>query len=108
MSKSHHKIAECTLNKHRESIDRLDAIIIYALGERFKHTKTIGKLKAKYKLPVSDPDREASLITRLQHLAIDAGVDPAFATKLINFIIEEVIQHHNQHKNQPSSFDDEP
>ena len=32
------------LANHRDSIDRLDAILIYTLGERFKHTQAIGKL----------------------------------------------------------------
>jgi chorismate mutase len=35
------------LHDHRESIDRLDAILVYTLSERFRHTKAIGKLKAK-------------------------------------------------------------
>ena len=30
------------LHDHRDSIDRLDAILIYTLGERFRHTKAIG------------------------------------------------------------------
>lgn len=92
--------AEEILFSHRKSIDRLDAIIIYTLGERFKQTEAIGKLKAKYGLPASDPEREASLIQRLQTLAVDAGVDPEFAQKFISFIIAEVICHHEQHHNQ--------
>ena len=35
------------LHDHRDSIDRLDAILVYTLGERFRHTKAIGKLKAE-------------------------------------------------------------
>ncbi len=30
------------LKGHRESIDRLDAILVYTLGERFKHTQAVG------------------------------------------------------------------
>ena len=44
------------LHDHRDSIDRLDAILVYTLGERFRHTKAIGKLKAENNLPPSDPD----------------------------------------------------
>ena len=33
------------LKEHRNSIDRLDAILVYTLGERFKHTQAVGKLK---------------------------------------------------------------
>jgi chorismate mutase len=86
------------LKGHRESIDRLDAILVYTLGERFKHTQAVGKLKAEHDLPPSDPAREASQIARLTDLANRADLDPEFAKKFLNFIIEEVIQHHKQHQ----------
>ena len=33
-------------------------------------------------------------IERLRHLAKDADLDPDFAEKFLNFIIKEVIRHH--------------
>ena len=84
------------LHDHRNSIDRLDAILVYTLGERFRHTKAIGKLKAENNLPPSAPDREAYQISRLENLADEAGLDPKFAKNLLNFIIQEVIQHHKK------------
>ena len=86
------------LKGHRDSIDRLDAILIYTLGERFKHTQAVGKLKAKNDLPPSDPAREAAQIARLEELANQANLDPEFAKKFLNFIIQEVIQHHKKHQ----------
>ncbi len=86
------------LTEHRESIDRLDAILIYSLGERFKHTQAVGKLKAEHDLPPSDPAREAQQIERLEDLAKRANLDPKFATKFLNFVISEVIQHHKKHQ----------
>jgi chorismate mutase len=86
------------LTEHRESIDRLDAILIYTLGERFKHTQAVGKLKAEHALSPSDPAREAKQIERLEELAQRAHLDPKFATKFLNFIISEVIQHHKKHQ----------
>ncbi|TBX19903.1 MULTISPECIES: chorismate mutase [Nioella] len=86
------------LKGHRESIDRLDAILVYTLGERFKHTQAVGKLKATHDLPPSDPAREAKQIARLEDLAKEADLDPEFAKKFLNFIIAEVIQHHKQHQ----------
>jgi chorismate mutase len=86
------------LKAHRESIDRLDAILVFTLAERFKHTQAVGKLKAEHDLPPSDPAREAQQIERLQELALQADLDPEFAAKFLNFVIEEVIRHHNQHK----------
>ena len=86
------------LKEHRDSIDRLDAILVYTLGERFKHTQAVGKLKAIHDLPPSDPSREADQITRLEELAKQADLDPKFAKKFLSFIISEVIQHHKQHQ----------
>ncbi len=86
------------LKEHRESIDRLDAILVYTLGERFQHTKAVGKLKAEHDLPPSDPAREDAQIARLEDLAKRANLDPEFAKDFLNFIIREVIQNHKKHQ----------
>ncbi|MCT4554840.1 MAG: chorismate mutase [Pelagimonas sp.] len=86
------------LAEHRDSIDRLDAILVFTLAERFKHTQAVGVLKAQHDLPPSDPAREENQIARLQDLAERADLDPEFAKKFLNFIIQEVIQHHKQHQ----------
>ena len=86
------------LRGHRESIDRLDAILVFTLAERFKHTQAVGVLKAQHDLPPSDPAREATQIARLEELATQADLDPEFAKKFLNFIIQEVIQHHKKHQ----------
>ena len=90
--------AATLLKEHRDSIDRLDAILVYTLGERFKHTRSVGKLKAEHDLPPADPTREAVQIARLEELAAQANLDPEFAKKFLNFIIQEVIQHHKRHQ----------
>ena len=84
------------LKEHRQSIDRLDAILVYTLAERFKHTQSVGRLKARHDLPPSDPAREARQIERLERLSQEADLDPAFAKKFLNFIISEVIRHHEK------------
>ncbi|MFC3084479.1 chorismate mutase [Tabrizicola soli] len=86
--------AAALLKDHRESIDRLDAILVFTLAERFKRTQAVGRLKAEHALPPSDPAREARQIDRLQRLAEEADLDPEFARKFLNFIISEVIRHH--------------
>lgn len=84
------------LAEHRASIDRLDAVLVYTLAERFSHTQAVGELKATHALPPADPTREAAQIERLERLAGEAGLDPAFAKKFLSFIIDEVIRHHKQ------------
>jgi chorismate mutase len=89
-------LAASLLKGHRESIDRLDAILVYTLAERFKHTQAVGRLKAEHDLPPSDPAREASQIARLEKLADEADLDPEFAKKFLTFVISEVIRHHEK------------
>jgi chorismate mutase len=84
------------LGEHRDSIDRLDAILVFTLAERFKHTQAVGKLKVEHDLPPSDPAREADQIARLEKLAAEAQLDPEFAKKFLTFIISEVIRHHEK------------
>lgn len=84
------------LKEHRQSIDRLDAILVYTLAERFKHTQSVGRLKAEHDLPPSDPAREQEQIARLERLAEEADLDPDFAKKFLAFVISEVIRHHEK------------
>lgn len=86
------------LSEHRDSIDRLDAVLIYTLAERFAHTQAVGKLKAEHDLPPADTTREATQVARLERLAEEAGLDPEFAKKFLRFIIDEVIRHHEKFK----------
>ncbi|MFI8291030.1 chorismate mutase [Streptomyces sp. ms191] len=82
------------LSRLRDSIDNIDAAVVHMLAERFKCTQQVGVLKAKHQLPPADPERESRQIARLRELAESAKLDPAFAEKLLNFIIAEVIRHH--------------
>lgn len=84
------------LARLRDSIDNIDAAVVHMLAERFKCTQQVGRLKAEHQLPPADPDREARQITRLRALAENAKLDPAFAEKFLNFIIAEVIRHHER------------
>lgn len=86
--------AYAELEEIRSSIDNIDAALVHILAERFKCTKRVGRLKAEHDMAPADPGRESRQITRLRHLAVEADLDPAFAEKFLNFIIEEVIHHH--------------
>ena len=78
----------------RHSIDNIDAAVLHLLAERFKCTRKVGRLKADRGLPPADPAREARQIARLRSLAVTADLDPEFAEKFLNFLVTEVIRHH--------------
>ena len=80
----------------RLSIDNIDAAVVHMLAERFKFTQQVGRLKAANDMPPSDPERERVQIAHLRELAVQAQLDPAFAEKFLNFIVAEVIHHHEQ------------
>ncbi|MGW1067253.1 chorismate mutase [Streptomyces aureus] len=96
------------LARLRDSIDNIDAAVVHMLAERFKCTQQVGHLKAAHQLPPADPSREAHQIARLRRLAESAKLDPAFAEKLLNFIIAEVIRHHERIADDAGSATTDP
>ena len=84
------------LEQYRQSIDNIDAALVFMLAERFKITQAVGELKAEIDLPPADPQREEKQIERLRQLSRDANLDPEFSEKFLRFIIDEVIRHHHQ------------
>ena len=71
--------------------------LFYTLAERFRCTKAVGELKAANMI-CRRPIRRArkSRSERLRRLAKEADLDPDFAEKFLNFIIQEVIRHHER------------
>ncbi|HEY4124231.1 MAG TPA: chorismate mutase [Rhizomicrobium sp.] len=88
------KTTDPELARLRASIDNIDAALIHILAERFRCTQAVGVLKAQKGMPPADPGREAQQIARLRTLAQNAKLDPDFAEKFLNFIVSEVIRHH--------------
>ncbi|MDH3753027.1 MAG: chorismate mutase [Acidimicrobiia bacterium] len=87
-------MTDAQLAEYRQSIDNIDAALVFLLAERFKTTKKVGTFKAATGLPPSDPEREAEQIARLRFLAESADLDPEFSEKFLRFIVDEVIHHH--------------
>src|SRR4051812_29303000 len=89
-------VADAQLDEFRQSIDNIDAALIFLLAERFKVTQAVGRYKATAGLPPADPAREAAQIARLRALAQSARLDPDFSEKFLRFVIDEVIRHHER------------
>ena len=82
------------LKEFRDSIDNIDAALVFLLSERFKITHKVGVLKAENTLLPADKSREAQQVSRLRKLSKEADLDPEFTEKMLNFIIAEVISNH--------------
>ena len=82
------------LKEYRDSIDNIDAAMIFLLSERFKITHKVGVLKSENTLLPADKSREAQQVSRLRKLSKEADLDPEFSEKMLNFIIAEVISNH--------------
>jgi chorismate mutase len=91
-------LADPALAEFRQSIDNIDAALVFLLAERFKVTQKVGLHKATHGLPAADPARETRQVARLKELAASAQLDPAFTEKFLRFIIDEVIRHHEQQR----------
>jgi len=87
-------MTDSVLSGYRDSIDNIDAALVFLLAERFKLTQAVGRHKAEAGLPAADPRREAAQVARLRALAESAKLDPEFSEKFLRFIIDEVIRHH--------------
>jgi len=91
------------LMEYRNSIDNIDAALVFLLSERFKITQKVGILKAKKTLPPADKSREAKQVARLRELAQEAGLDPALIEQIFKFIVAKVVQNHEKLRGEKST-----
>ena len=88
------------LKNERSTIDRLDAIIVNALIERFSVTKRIGILKAENNIETYDSEREETQIKTLEKLIKDSDLDKKFIVNLMKLITTESKKNHEQIKKE--------
>ena len=88
------------LKNERSTIDRLDAIIVNALIERFSVTKRIGLLKAENKIETYDRKREDTQVKTLEKLIEDSDLDKKFIVNLMKLITTESKKNHEQIKKE--------
>ena len=88
------------LKNERSTIDRLDAIIINALIERFSVTKRIGLIKAEHNIEPHDGKREKIQLAKLEKLIENSDLDKTFIINLMKLITTESKKKHEQIKKE--------
>ncbi len=86
------------LKNERSTIDRLDAIIVNALVERFSVTKRIGLIKAENNIEPHDGEREREQVKTLEKLTRDSDLNEDFIVSLMRLITTESKKNHKQIK----------
>jgi chorismate mutase len=87
----------------RASIDNIDVALLHLLAERFKLTHRVGLYKLANGLPSIAPEREQAQFERIRILATQAGLDPAWAQRFLDFIIREVVARHEALRHPPQA-----
>ena len=88
------------LKNERSTIDRLDAIVVNALVERFSVTKRIGLLKAMNNIETYDSEREKTQVKKLEKLIRGSDLDKNFIVNLMALITKESKKNHEQIKKE--------
>lgn len=77
------------LTQFRNRIDSLDSEIIRLLAERFTVVRQVAHVKKSDNIPAVLPDRIEHVLMRAEQQADSLDLDPEFARKLYEFIVEE-------------------
>lgn len=82
------------LQQLRDSLDNIDTAIVCLFAERFKVTHDVGLYKKEHSLPPIDKQRENEQFERITKKSQEAGLDAAFACKILRTTIDEVVRNH--------------
>lgn len=92
-----------TLEKFRSEIDRIDAEIIRLFSSRMDIVQKIGKHKKENNITILQLERWVEILKSRTAQAVELGVDPEFARKLLQLIHKESIRRQEKVMNKKSS-----
>lgn len=70
----------------RARIEEIDGAIVGLLGERFRLTRWLGRIKERANLPVESPEREAELRALCARWAEGEGLEPRLVLELFELV----------------------
>lgn len=85
-------MTEQTLRELRLGIRAVDSELAGLLGRRLRLVRKIGKLKHELKMPIIDPATEKTVMANFVASATYAGIDQAFAKRIVNLIIQNSVE----------------
>ncbi len=88
---------QLNLDNLRKSLDNIDGALILLLAERFKITQKVAQYKKENNLPAVDKVREQTHLENIKDIASSAGLDPVFAEKFLQLIIDEAVANHKKY-----------
>lgn len=80
------------LKKLRREIDAVDRLLMKALSKRFRIIAKVGKLKAKYALPIVQKSRMTEMLQGRRDDAIRLNIDGRLAYRIFDLIHEASIK----------------
>lgn len=77
------------IEKIRKQIDRVDRVLITALGERMSVMPDIAEYKKEHNVPVFQEKREQEIMKRLKKMAGDYNLNGSFVEEIFLSIFNE-------------------
>lgn len=90
------EMIEKDLRELRADIGTVDSELVRLLGRRLKLARKIGRLKKQLNLGVIDPVTEKIVIQNFVTSAARAGIDKAYARRLVNLVVEGSVEVQTQ------------
>lgn len=90
------------LSLHTE-VEEIDQQIMLLLGVRFRCTDRISELTRENDLDAIDEQYQAEQLSRIQSLAMEAGVSSELAVTILRAVLDHTVEHDRRLREQPYS-----
>ena len=84
------------LDELREELDRIDSLLVEAVGKRFQICRRIAAVKREYRIPMMQVDRVKIVKRKAAVLAENYDISSDFIARLYDLIIDEACRLESQ------------
>src|SRR5712664_4805038 len=86
----------------RDRIDELDQEIVRLLKNRYENTRLLGRIKQKREIDYRDPEREKSILRKIERTATSLDIDPKFIRPIFEQIFALSVEAQQNHSEKPA------